>query len=244
MLKIDLHIHTIASGHAYNTILEYINRAKELKMKIIGFSEHGPSMNGSANKTYFNCLNRLPRKIGNLVILRGIEANVINKNGDIDISDKIIKNRLDYVMAGLHKGTGLKIGDEKYNTMALVNAIKSGKINMLSHPFLNNIIPFDVERVCAEACRNNVLLEINIHYVSDYISEPQTKKSIIENLKLLVQTVKHYKKKVIVNTDAHNIWELGDDSPLKKIKKEIGLTNDLIINNYPKELLKLLKINA
>jgi putative hydrolase len=244
MLKIDLHIHTIASGHTYNTILEYINRAKELKMKIIGFSEHGPNMDGSANKTYFNCLDRLPRKIGNLIILRGVEANIINKKGDIDIADKIIKNKLDYVIAGFHKNTGLKLGSSRDNTMALINAIKSGRINMLAHPFLNNIIPFDVEKVCVEACEHNVLLEINMHYISDYIAEPQTKKSIIENLKILVQTVKKYKKKVIVNSDAHNIWELGDDSALKKIKKEIGLIDNLIINNYPKELLKLLKINA
>ena len=46
-----------------------------------------------------------------------------------------------------------------------------------------------------------------------------------------------------VNTDAHNIWELADDRPLKKIKKKIGLTDKMIINNYPKELLKQLNIN-
>lgn len=240
MLKIDLHIHTIASGHAYNTILEYINRAQELKMKIIGFSEHGTSMNGSVCETYFLCLNRLPRKVGGLTILRGIEANVINKKGDIDIADKIIKDRLDYVIAGLHHGTGLKIGDGKYNTTALVNAIKSGKINMLSHPFVNNRIPFDVKKVCVEACKHDVLLEINMHYIS--ISE--IKENNIKNLKIMMQVVKDYNKKIVLNTDAHNIWELGDDSALKKIKKEIGLTDNLIINNYPKELLKLLKIDV
>jgi predicted metal-dependent phosphoesterase TrpH len=35
MLKVDLHIHTVASGHAYNTILEYANGAKELKWKLL-----------------------------------------------------------------------------------------------------------------------------------------------------------------------------------------------------------------
>jgi histidinol phosphatase-like PHP family hydrolase len=82
------------------------------------------------------------------------------------------------------------------------------------------------------------LSEVNLHYISD----GEIEENIIENLKILVQTVKKYNRKVIVNSDAHNIWELGDDSALKKIKKKIGLTDNLIINNYPKELLKLLKI--
>lgn len=239
MLKIDLHIHTVASGHAYNTILEYIYKAQELKMIMIGFSEHGPDMKGSVAKGYFTNLGRLPRKVGNLIILRGIEANIINKKGEIDISDDIIKNKLDYVIAGMHKGIGFNNDDKKNNTTMLVNAIRSGKIDILSHPFLNHRIPFDVKRVYEEACKRNVLLEINMHY----LSKPKIRENNIKNLKIMIQTAKDYDKKVILNTDAHSIWELADDGPLKKIKKEIGLTDKMIINNYPKELLKQLKIN-
>jgi len=50
----------------------------------------------------------------------------------------------------------------------------------------------------------------------------------------MVQTAKDYNKKVILNSDAHTIWELADDRPIKKVKKEIGLTDKMIINNYPK----------
>jgi putative hydrolase len=46
MLKIDLHIHTIASGHAQNTILEFINQAKDLKMEVIGISDYGRGNSG------------------------------------------------------------------------------------------------------------------------------------------------------------------------------------------------------
>ncbi len=239
MLKIDLHIHTIASGHAYNTILEYINKAQELKMTMIGFSEHGPSMEEAAPKGYFLCINRLPRKIGNLIILRGIEANIINKKGEIDISDDIIKDKLDYVVAGLHKNVGLHNDDKKNNTTMLINAVKSGKIDILSHPFVNNWIPFDAKRVYEEACRRDVLLEINAHY----LSIPKIRENNIKNLKIMVQTAKDYNKKVILNSDAHTIWELADDRPIKKVKKEIGLTDKMIINNYPKELLKQFKIH-
>lgn len=238
MLKIDLHIHTIASGHAYNTIFEYINRAKELKMKIIGFSEHGPSVEGSVCETYFKCLNRLPRYVDGIMILRGAEANIVDRKGTLDISDKTIEKKLDYVIAHFHKETGWKNQGIKVNTATLVKTIKSGKINIIAHPYLHHVFPLDIKKISEEACRNNVLLEINFHYLSD----GKIKDTILSDLKIMVETVKRYKKKILLSSDAHNIWELADDSALKKIKKKIGLTDSLIINNYPKELLKLLKI--
>ncbi|MFH0856616.1 MAG: PHP domain-containing protein [bacterium] len=158
MLKIDLHLHTVASGHAYNTILEYINHAKKLKMKIIGISDHGPG-SGELSEIYFKCLRRIPRFVDKVMILRGIEANIINEKGDIDISDKVIK-RLDYVMANFHEETPYNnLGIEK-NTAALIKTIKSGKIKIISHPFYNKAAPVDMRPVSEEACKKDVLLEI------------------------------------------------------------------------------------
>lgn len=240
MLKIDLHIHTIASGHAQNTILEYINRAKELKMKIIGFSEHGPAVPGSVSETYFKCLDRLPRYVNGVMILRGAEANILDRKGGLDISDKTIENKLDYVIVQFHKNTGWNGVGIKANTAALVKAIRSGKINIISHPYLHHDFPLDIKKVSDEACKNNVLPEVNLHY----LTYDKVKDTIMTDLKTMIGIVRKNKKKIIVNSDAHNIWELGDDSALKKIKKKIGLTDNLIINNYPKELLRKLKINA
>src|SRR5690242_12831102 len=106
MLKVDLHIHTIASGHAYNSILEYIQYAKEAGMDIIGISDHGPSTYGSmTNNYYFSDLHRVPKKIGGLTVLKGIEANIINREGELDMADKYLE-KLDYVMAGFHRLAG------------------------------------------------------------------------------------------------------------------------------------------
>jgi putative hydrolase len=239
MLKIDLHLHTIASGHAHSTVNEYINQAKLNGMKIIGFAEHGPLMgNSPISEIYFNCLDRLPRTINGIKILRGIEANILNKKGKIDIADKIIENKLDYVIAGFHKETSYKNRNFKNNTEAMINCIKSGKINIISHLHKMEDFKFDLKKISQAACEHNVLLEINLHYITERKLKPDT----IENIKKMVNVARKYKKKIIVNSDAHNIWEMGDDSGLKKIMKEIGLTNDMIINNYPKELMKLLKI--
>ena len=44
---LDLHTHTIASGHAYNTMNEMIAAAKLRGLEIYGITEHAPRMNGS-----------------------------------------------------------------------------------------------------------------------------------------------------------------------------------------------------
>ena len=87
MLKIDLHLHTIASGHAYSTINEYIVQAKKNRMKIIGLADHGPVCSETIiSEVYFKLMDRIPRTINGIRVLKGIEAN-INNNGGIDISD-------------------------------------------------------------------------------------------------------------------------------------------------------------
>ena len=48
-ILIDLHNHTIASGHAYSTIQEIAKEASNKGMKYIGITDHGPSLQGAAD---------------------------------------------------------------------------------------------------------------------------------------------------------------------------------------------------
>ena len=239
MLKIDLHLHTLMSGDSHNTVYEYIQRAKELKMKAIGVSEHGPNLeNSKVHRYYLWNLERIPEKVDGVRILKGVEANIISTKGRLDVPDKTLK-KLDYIIANIHKGAGYNVNDTKKNTKSLVNAIRSGKIDIISHPFHTKEVPADIKIIFEEACKNNVLLEIDLAYLKERFIQKNT----IPNLRIMIGIVKKYNKKVIINSDAHNIWELADDSALtKKLRKEIGLTDDLIINNYPKELEKFLGV--
>lgn len=237
MLKVDLHIHTVASGHAYNTILEYINRARELNMTMIGISDHGETAPGSlVNNSYFSELKRIPRRVNGIVILRGIEANIL-PDGSLDVPEKVI-SRLDYVMAGLHSnGRDIDLGCAD-NTERVVKALNSGRIKILTHPYLTSRIDFDVKVVAEAACANNVLLELNIS-TFEFKSDDQR---LIENLKIMLEVVNRHGKKIIINSDAHTIWQLADETPLKQLQGIIDLPKELIINNYPEELLKFLGI--
>ena len=50
---LDVHIHTIASIHAYSTIRESIAAAKERGLVLVGISDHGPALPGSIHEMYF-----------------------------------------------------------------------------------------------------------------------------------------------------------------------------------------------
>ena len=239
MLNIDLHVHTIASGYALSTVNEIALHAKEKGMKVIGITDHGPSLNSiNADFIYFNVLPRLlPKKLYGIRLLSGVEANIVDENGALDLKDEILK-KLDVVMAALHLGN--QYNNKNDHTKAVLNAMKNKYVKILTHPYFDIDFKIDIESIAKKACEKNILLEVNIsEFSKDKFNED---KRYIENLKKMIRIVKENKKKVIVNSDAHSVWEIGDDLVLEKYKKEIGLTDDMIINNYPEELEEFLGV--
>ena len=59
---LDVHTHTIASGHAYNTLKEMIQTAKEKGLEVYGITEHAPKMPGSCHDFYFHNLKVVKRE--------------------------------------------------------------------------------------------------------------------------------------------------------------------------------------
>ena len=51
---LDVHTHTLASGHAYNTIREMAMAASEKGLELLGITEHGIAMPGTCNAFYFD----------------------------------------------------------------------------------------------------------------------------------------------------------------------------------------------
>ena len=50
---LDLHTHTIASGHAYGTIREMAQAAAERGLQVLGLTEHGPGLPDACHPIYF-----------------------------------------------------------------------------------------------------------------------------------------------------------------------------------------------
>lgn len=60
---IDLHTHTLVSGHAYSTIKENVEAAKLAGLKYIGLSEHAPNMLASPLLIIFKMFMLYLRKL-------------------------------------------------------------------------------------------------------------------------------------------------------------------------------------
>lgn len=237
MLKIDLHTHTIHSGHAYATFYEMLEQASKNGMKMIAVTEHGPSMHGAISKFHFGMGTRAPKDYKGVKVLWGCEANIIDTKGNIDL-DKDAIETLDVLLATVHTGTEYKDKGKKANTEAIIKCFKKNHIHIFSHPEAL-WYDYDFEKVCEAACKNNVLLELNMASLRRL--KRKNDKHSLNMLKKMVQIAKKHNKKIILNSDAHFLHEVGDDKILKEYWNELGLSYDIIINNYPKELMKILK---
>lgn len=60
---LDLHTHTTASGHAYNTLYEMIQSATDRHLALYGCSDHGPAVPGAPHQMYFVNFRVIPRTI-------------------------------------------------------------------------------------------------------------------------------------------------------------------------------------
>lgn len=237
MLKVDLHIHSVHSGHAYGTIYDIMKEAAAKKMKMIAITDHGPSILGSAPLSHFRMGSRAPKEYKDVKILWGCEANIINGKGDIDLSDRAV-SVLDILLVSFHKDTPYKDLGKERNTLSLINCFKKYNPHIFVHPELM-IYEYDMEKVLQSAFDNNVLIELNLS-VLEKIDRGRFTEGL-KHIKKMIKIAKKNNKKLIVNSDAHFLHEIGDDSILKKYKEKIGLINDMIINNFPEELNKFLK---
>ena len=58
--KLDSHTHTLASGHAYNTIMEMAKAAVDQKLELLAVTDHAMAMPGTCHSFYFMNLRSLP----------------------------------------------------------------------------------------------------------------------------------------------------------------------------------------
>ena len=82
---IDLHTHTIASGHAYNTLYEMAQAASSHGLLVLGSTDHGPTMPGSCHEFYFINFAVIPKELFGVRILMGCELNILDYKGTVDL---------------------------------------------------------------------------------------------------------------------------------------------------------------
>ena len=74
----DTHTHTLASNHAYSTVMENIVAAREQGLLYMAMTEHGPKMPDAPH--IWHCVNQweVPSLYKGLNILHGSEVDFID----------------------------------------------------------------------------------------------------------------------------------------------------------------------
>ena len=100
-IELDVHTHTIASGHAFSTLQEMAHAAAEKGLKVLGITEHSPGIPGSCDPIYFRNLHVVPRQMYGIELLLGAEINILDGRGNLDMDEYYLR-MLDLRIAGIH----------------------------------------------------------------------------------------------------------------------------------------------
>src|SRR5665647_2512149 len=154
----DLHVHTVASGHAYSTVKEIACAAAEKGLAMIALTDHGPGMPGGAHAYHFSNQIAIPDSLFGVRVLKGIEANVMDRQGKLDLDDLRL-GKLDIVAVGLHTVCA-PYGTVQENTAMMLAAMQNPFVDVIVHPG-NPEYLIDEEAVVKEAVRCLSLIHIS-----------------------------------------------------------------------------------
>ncbi len=231
-IEVDTHTHTIASGHAYNTIMEMVSSAKEKGLKLLCITEHGMAMPGACHQYYFENLRVVPRNIDGLDLMMGAEANIIDYNGTLDMEDNLLK-QMDIVIASLHCPC-IKPSKEKEITNALIGAMKNPYVNIIGHPD-DGRFPVDYEALVKAAKEYKVLLELNNNSLNPSGFRQNTRPNDITMLTLC----KKYNVPITLGSDAHVFSDICNYKYAFEVLKEVDFPEELIANTSKEKFLSL-----
>ena len=222
----DMHTHTIASGHAYSTLQENIAAAREKGLMYLGLSEHGPAVVGAPRPIYFQNYKIIPRQYGELRLFCGIEANITDVEGHLDL-DAFTLERMDYCIASMHTLV-LSPGSVKDNTRAAVRAMENPLVKILGHPD-DSRYPMDYEELVRAAAELRTVLEVN----NSSLHPLSSRKGARENIHTMLEACMRYQVSIIVGTDSHVSSAIGDFTQADELLREADFPEELIVNADP-----------
>lgn len=239
MLKLtaDYHTHTRFS-HGKGDIEDNVQAALRLGLKKIAIADHGYAHMGfGIRKSDLPLMKEkiiiLRERYPEIEILLGMEANILDPDGTLDVDDEDLK-LLDVLLAGYHFGSapkgwsGIKFHGlnliarggyesamaKELNTQAFCNAMLRYPVNILTHPGAKG--PVDILRVAAVAAQRGVWLEINSHH--GFLTVEQIREAAPSGVKF------------VIDSDAHRPQDVGQCDEGLKRALDAGISTDQLVN--------------
>ncbi|MDU4880888.1 MAG: phosphatase, partial [Clostridioides difficile] len=199
-------------------------------------SDHGPNMPGGPHPFYFYNLHLLPREVQGVKILRGIEGNIMDYNGNLDVQEDMLQH-LDYIIASLHRPC-IASGTKEENTNAILKVMDKPKVKIIGHPD-DSRYPLDYEPIVKKAKDKNILLEIN----NSSLSSNSHRTGTWENVSHMLTLCKTYGARVILGTDSHICYSIGEFENAEKVLEAVDFPDELVINYHEDEIIEFFDIN-
>lgn len=234
MYLCDMHTHTIASGHGTTcTIADMAKAAHSKGLTLLGITDHGPGTLGAGRVSYFRSLAHAPKVRCGIRVLYGVEANIMDYEGRLDLEDQVLEG-LDYAIASMHHPP-LAPGTRAENTRAYILAMQHPAVKLIGH--CDQVAyPVDFEELAAAAGEYGVILELNNASLDPQGYRGDTR----ENDRLLLEACLRHRLPVLLSSDSHGREHVGNFTYAEAFLREMDFPEDLILNHRPQEVEKLL----
>lgn len=219
-IAVDTHTHTVLSGHAWSTLRENAAAAAKSGLYGICLTEHGPEMPGSGPFFIPSAQRMLPDFIEGVRVYQGIEADIVDYGGKLDIDDRMLAGT-EFCIASLHDLT-IRSGTLERNTDAMLGALDNPCVDMLAH-IDDRKMPVNFEAVVLEAGRQGKIIEINNNSLL-------IRKGSRERVEEVARLCARHGVRVSVSSDAHFDTMIGNVGLALDLLGRVGFPDDLVVN--------------
>ena len=219
-IKTDTHCHTVASDHAYSTVVEMASYAHKYSLEAIAITDHGPALPDGAHEWHFGNMRCLPPYIEGVRVLHGAEVNITDYTGGVDLGEEKLQE-LDWIVASCHEPV-IKPGTVEQNTAAYLGVADNPYIDVIGHSG-SEAYKYDYEHVIPVFGQKGKLVEINAHSFEARVGAP-------DNCRKIAKLCMKYGVHIVVNSDAHICFSVGQLEPATEMLTSIKFPEKLIVN--------------
>lgn len=217
----DFHTHTMVSQHAYSTVQELVLASKRQGFQALAITDHGPEVLDGAIAHHFLCMDSLPQTADGIRLYKGAEVNIKNFSGRIDLPEHILR-KLDFTIASFHI-EAITPGTLEENTATWIAVVQNPYVDCMGHAG-NPLYPFHHEEVIREVKKQGKTIEVN---ANSFI----LRKGSEQNCAHLIELCKAYQVPVVVSSDAHTAWGIGEVAPALELLRSLDYPPEMILNH-------------
>jgi len=209
--------------------MENISFARKKGLQILGTSEHAPALDDAPTETFFQNLKVVDKEWRTLKVLHGVELNILNEYGDVDLSDDTL-SELDYAVASLHCPVFPK-GRRALCTEAAISVMSNPYVYILGHPD-DDLMPLDYEALVLAAKHYNIALEVN----NSSLCPGSFRVGAADNYRRMLKLVKKIEAPIVVSSDSHICYDIGNFTRALALLDELEFPEELVVNSSQNRL--------